>query len=313
MKILVNVVLVLFVLASVTINCFAEEGGATAQEAPSSDFPETDIFLFDFDPENKNAVLNNPLNVSNRPGYDNQPYFTKGSNTFLYSRNNGNQTDIYEYLISTGDHKRLTNSKTSEFSPTPSLDNKIVSFVSERNSSIWQAARGDEDNPQWSFEASGLQEPVGYFARNLRSGDILFWSRYGYSVTLTNAAKETYHYVSGNAVPATPHLIPGTDNFSYVHRQANGTVWIKELNPLTKAVRPLTEIVGNNANYAWTPNGAIVQIEGTALYYWMEDSKNGWQLLADLSDHGLKSANRIAVSPDGKKIAVVGLAKDQDS
>lgn len=81
--------------------------------------------------------------------------------------------------------------------------------------------RGHEDSPKWTMKVPNIEEPVGYFARNHTTGDILYWSRYGFNVTLTDDNKKVYHYVSGNAVPSTPHIIPGTDNFSFVHRQAN--------------------------------------------------------------------------------------------
>jgi len=262
--------------------------------------------LFDYNSAVDENALSGGKNVTDRVGYDNQPYFTKNSDSFVYSRDDGVQTDIYEYNLKTGAHERLTSSDKSEFSPTPSPDNSMISFVFERNNSIWHANRGDENNPSWSLETAGVEEPVGYFARNYKTGDVLFWSRYGYNVTLTNAGKQAYHYVAGNAVPATPYIIPGTDNFSFIHRQANGTVWIKELNPETKAVRPLTPIVGTNANYTWAPDGSVIQIEGTGVYRWREDAETGWIQIADLPKLGINNANRVAVSPNGKKIAIVG-------
>jgi hypothetical protein len=281
------------------------------KEREKADFPETEIFLFDLDLANTENPLSNGQNVTNRSGYDNQPYFTKDSDSFLYSRSDDYQTDAYEYFLKTGEHKRLTHSDKSKFSPTPSPDNSQLSFVFERNNSIWHADRGDEDNPKWSMEVPAIEEPVGYFARNYETGDILYWSRYGFNVSLTNVDKQAYHYVAGNAVPSTPHIIPGTNNFSFVHRQANGEVWIKELDPITKSVRPLTPIVGQNANYGWTPNGSILMIENDKLYRIIPDSDKdtdpSWEEVADLAMHGVKNANRVAISPNGAKLAVVGL------
>ena len=179
----------------------------------------------------------------------------------------------------------------------------------ERNRSIWELSRDAPDEPRWLLEAARVDEPVGYFARNHRSGDVLFWSRYGYNVALSHVGEPRYHFVSGHAVPASPHLIPGSTEFSFVHRQTNEEVWIKAVDPDTRAVRPLTPIVGSNANYAWTPDGAILQIEGTVLHRWREGA-DGWEAISDLADHGLASAYRIAVSPDGARVAVVGTAAE---
>ncbi|ABC62537.1 hypothetical protein ELI_02225 [Erythrobacter litoralis HTCC2594] len=277
-----------------------------AEETPPPAFPETEIFLFDYDASAEGDALSNGRNVTQRPGYDNQPYFTPGSATFLYARDDGTQTDIWEYDIASGTHRQITRTPESEFSPTPSPDDKTISMVFERNNSIWQIERSAPDAPTWALEAAGVPEPVGYFARNYASGDILYWSRYGFNVALTSAEKPAYHFISGHAVPATPHVIPGSAEISFVHRQTNEQVWIKAFDPETRAIRPLTPLVGTNANYTWTPDGAILQIEDGKVHRWREDGA-GWAEVGDLSEPGITSANRIAVSPDGKRIAVVGL------
>lgn len=277
-----------------------------SESAPPPAFPETEIFLFDYDADATTDALSNGANVTQRVGYDNQPYFTKNSATFLYSRDDGAQTDIWEYDIASGAHTRITQTKENEFSPTPSPDNQTISMVSERNSSIWQLDRSEPGEASWALETAGVIEPVGYFARNYENGMILFWSRYGFNVTLTNSDKPGAFFITGHAVPSTPHIIPGSDHFSFVHRQTNGQVWIKALDPETAAVRPLVPVVGSSANYTWTPDGAILQIEDDTLHRWRKGQER-WEAIADLSDHGVAGAGRIAVSPDGKRIAVVGI------
>ena len=112
------------------------------------------------------------------------------------------------------------------------------------------------------------------------------------------------------AIPTTPHVIPGTNRFSFMHQQGNGEVWIKELDPETLAIRPLTSVIGSNRNYGWTPGGNLLMCDGTRLQSWTPESKGQWKLVADLDSFGIKNVTRIAISPDGKKLAVVGLPKD---
>ena len=246
------------------------------EKAPSQSLPETEIYLFAYDPEAGDDALSSGTNTTRRAGYDNQPYFTPAGKTFLYSRGDGIQTDIWEYEIATGAHTQITSTEKSEYSPTPSPDGRTISMVYERNNSIWHVDRDAAVAPVWTLKNAGVEEPVGYFARNHETGDILFWSRYGYSVSLTHSEKPALHFVTGHAVPATPHVIPGTNYFSFVHRQDNEEVWIKSLDPETRAVRPLTPIVGSNANYTWTPDGSILQIEGAVLYRWRKGDAD-WQ------------------------------------
>lgn len=280
------------------------------QDPKTLELPECDIFLFDLSTEKGQWVLSNGKNITRRKGYDNQPWFTPDSKAVLFSSDAGHsRTDIYEYLIETGEVRQVTDSEEQEYSPQVSSDNKTLSFVTDgedANQSIWSQHR-DGSGRKWLLRNQGEREPVGYYSWNRRTGHILYWSRYGFSMRLVDEAGETSHYVSGDAVPTTPYIIPGTDKFSFMHRQGNGEVWIKELDPKTLAVRPLTTVRGSNRNYGWTPDGWIVMFDRTELFRWSPDSQ-GWQSVVDLSDEGIQSVTRVAVSPDGTRIAVVGLS-----
>lgn len=45
------------------------------EQREKADFPETEIFLFDLNVANEGNALSNGRNVTNRRGYDNQPYY----------------------------------------------------------------------------------------------------------------------------------------------------------------------------------------------------------------------------------------------
>jgi Tol biopolymer transport system component len=308
MNLFLQRLILLTTLACVSGLCSAEEE-SEAKDAP----PETEIFLFDIDLSLKDNVLSNGSNVTNWPAYDNQPSFTKGSNSFVFSRANKGNTDVYEYFLDSGETQQLSSSDATEYSPTPSPDNKSISFVSDRNSSIWSASREDLNKPKPAQSGNDNGEPIGYYAWNHKTGDILYWSQYGFSVTLIHQSSDDYHFISGHAIPSTPHIIPGTDNFSFVHRQTNGVDWIKEFNPETKAVRPIMPIVGTNANYTWTPDGSILMIEGDKLYRWTEKSNEDWVQIADISTFSIKGSYRLAISPNSKKLAVVGYPLNKDA
>jgi len=276
-----------------------------------ADFPESDIFLFEITLGEKQMTVTNGKNVTAKKGYENQPYFTPQSKSFLFSQADDYQTDVFEYFVESGETKRITNSPNMEFSPQPSPDNQTISFVTDgegANQSIWQINR-DNLSPVWTLRHLAEREPVGYYSWNHATDKILFWSRYGFNVRLVDTTEKPTHYVSGDAVPTSPQMIPKTDHFSFLHRQGNGQIWIKELNTETKAIRPLTPMVGNNTHYGWAPDGSIVMMEGSKLHRWHKnESDDGeWTEVADLQPHGIKSATRVNVSPDGKWLAVVGI------
>jgi len=281
-------------------------------ESKTLDLPDCDIFLFELSDTPAAMTITDGFNVTNREGYDNQPWFTPDSSSILYTANHKpDRTDVFEYIIKSKETKQVTDDSTQQYSPQVSPDNQKLSFVvdgEQANQSIWFTDR-DGKNSQWLLKNMGEREPVGYYSWNHETDYILFWSRYGFSMRLAHRTKPLSHYVTGDAVPATPHIVPGTNFFSFMHQQGNGEVWIKELNPETLAIRPLTLAVGTNRSYAWTPSGWIVMCDGSKLHRWSPDS-DGWQLVADLDKHGMKNVTRVSVSPDGKKLAVVGLAKE---
>lgn len=298
----------------------AQDENAQAKDSPTkeekkSDFPESDIFLFQVSQNDGSYSVANGKNLTNRPGYENQPFFTYDSSSFLFTQSEGAQTDVYEHFLDSSETKRVTQSKGMEFSPTPSPDNQKISFVTDgegANQSIWHIDRKDPSSQIWTLESQPEREPVGYYSWNHETGYIVFWSRYGYSIRLVHESKKLSHYITGNAVPTTPWIIPGTKRFSFVHRQANGQVWIKELDPDTRSVRPLVAIAGSNTHYNWMPDGSIVMTQGTKLFRWKEGQTKGWKEVSDLASAGMQSATRVAVSPNGKWLAVVGVPQPEE-
>ena len=292
-----------------TLSANGQESG----EPNKLDLPDCDIFLFELSDTPVEMKISGGVNIADRKGYDNQPWFTPDSSSVIFSANHEpDRTDVFEYLIGTKETKQLTDDLIQQYSPQVSPDNSQLSFVVDgemANQSIWSVDR-DGENKTWLLKGQGEREPVGYYSWNRKTDYILFWSRYGFSMRLVHRTKPISHYVTGDAIPATPLIIPGTENFSFIHQQGNGEVWIKELTPETLAVRPLTTVVGSNRSYAWTPSGWIVMCDGSKLHRWSPDS-DGWKLVADFDEHGMKNVSRVAVSPDGTKIAVVGLSKEE--
>ncbi len=112
--------------------------------------------------------------------------------------------------------------------------------------------------------------------------------------------------MSGNAVPGTPKQVPGTDLFSFVHRQMNGEVWIKSFNPETHAITPLAPVEGTYSDYTWAPNGDLFRAEDNVLYVWKKsEASKQWTKVQDMSAMFNGTISRLAISPDGNMMALV--------
>src|SRR5919199_943152 len=87
----------------------------TGQGAP----PSTDIFLAPIRIQNGKPVVEKPVNITARPGYDNQPSFTPDSRSLLFtSVREDAQADIYRYDLRTRATTRVTSTPESEYSAT---------------------------------------------------------------------------------------------------------------------------------------------------------------------------------------------------
>ncbi len=60
---------------------------------------DTDIYLFDFIQGDSIIVIDNPINISDNKGYDNQPSFLNDGSGVLYASTRDEQTDIALYDI----------------------------------------------------------------------------------------------------------------------------------------------------------------------------------------------------------------------
>lgn len=96
--------------------------------------PGTEIFLFDLKVSQNNIILSNPQNITNRVGYDNQPYFHPEKPIVYYSAaDESGRTDIMVYNYKTGERKKLTDTPEREYSPTVTPDGKFISCIIQRD------------------------------------------------------------------------------------------------------------------------------------------------------------------------------------
>lgn len=285
------------------LNIFTANAEDKASQPASP--PDSEIHLFDLRVKDGQYVLKNGINISNHIGYDNQPFFTDKNETMLFvSVRDGKQTDVYEYHLKSKETAQLTTTSHSEYSPK-TLNNKNITFVSEGGNpyqSVWTLDR-QTGKSEWLLNS---KEPIGYYAVNDLTGDVLFWSRYGWSVQYLNIKQDESRFVSGHAIPSSPQQIPNTGNFSFVHRQNNGEVWIKAFNPKDFSITPIAPVYGSNYDYTWAPNGDILRVEENRLLVWPYRSKGEhWQKGQDLRPMFAGKISRLAISADGKNIALV--------
>src|ERR1044071_6706481 len=105
-------------------------------QAPSG----TDIYVAPLERWAGPLPVGEPLNVTARAGYDNQPFFSPDGRSLYYTSARGGQSDIYRYDFAGKASAQVTATPESEYSPTVMPDGKHLSVVRvERDSTqrLW--------------------------------------------------------------------------------------------------------------------------------------------------------------------------------
>jgi hypothetical protein len=262
--------------------------------------PDTDIYLAPLRLKDGWVAVGAPRNITERKGYDNQPYFTADGRAILFTaRIDDRQTDIFRYDLRSGKTVRLTDTPESEYSPTPAKGGFSV-------------VRVERDSVQrlWWFDNQGRNpklllasvKPVGYHAWVGAQQLALFVL--GTPATLQVASLSAAQpRVVAQDVGRALQKIPNWNGVSFVQRMNDSTAWIERVGSDEK-VRRIAKLLPGAEYHAWTRKGALLGTAGSKLYEWTPIDGGTWRLVLDLAPRGL-TLSRIAVSPRGDWIALV--------
>jgi dipeptidyl aminopeptidase/acylaminoacyl peptidase len=286
-------------LATVAVfGAFAAGGAAQQVQAPP-----TEVYLTDLNVDARPLSASVPLNISNNPGYDNQPSFTPDSKGVLFSSNrDGKQMDIFRYDIDSKTLTQLTHTAESEFSPLVTPDGQTFSVVRVEADGTQRLWRFDLDgsNPRLILENV---KPVGYHvwidATHL---GLFVLGAAGQPNTLQVADTLTGKAdVLASTIGRCLQLRPSRKTLTFVSKTA--TPWmIKEFNPATRAITDLTQTVEGSEDFTWNNQSGderLFMARGPKLFAGLLPAVE-WREMADFSSAGIRTINRLAVRPQGQ-------------
>ena len=284
--------------------------GATsllAQAAP----PSTDIFLAPVRMEGGKLVVGTPVNVTNRPGYDNQPSFTHDSRALLFTSVRADaQADIYRYDLQTKSITRVTTTPESEYSATVFGDGSRFSVIrveADSTQRLW-SFRLDGSDPRLVFE--GIK-PVGYHAWVDSTTVAMFLLGRPNALVLADTRGGTPDTLAQD-VGRSLLPLPKGDGLSFL-QHARDSSWILTAVDVRGSgrerrtmVMPLIRMPAGADYITWLAPAVAIAGSGSKLLIWRGMAKNAeWRELVDLASARLTHISRLALSADHRWLAIV--------
>ena len=272
--------------------------------APQPGPPGTDIWVADLTIRASQVVVSKAVNVTARPGYDNQPAFFPDGSGLLYTRIGADgHADIWRYDFATHAARAVTTTPESEYSPTFMPRASGISVVRVELDSTQRLWRLDADGGHPAPLFLNIK-PVGYHAWAGDSALALYVLGDPNALVLAKLGSEKVDTVARN-IGRSLQPIPGRHAVSVVQIEDSTKSWLMELNADSATVRRLILLPRGAEFHVWLADGLVLTSDGTALYQWDSRGAASWQRVADLSALGLKGVTRLAVSPAGDKLALV--------
>jgi len=272
----------------------------------------TEVYLMDLEFSETDFNVSNFRNISNNKGYDSQPSFYDNE-SILYARTRETSTDIAKYHILRTSYSWVNKTTAGgEYSPQGIPKSKNVSVV--------------------RLDTTGLQRLYSYHLKTMEptllidNFQVAYYSFYNSNTILSSVlsgnnldlvisdlsekTNDTLVLNVGRAIQKVPNT-PETMSYTSVNEEGNQDIFqldMKSLESFFVAQLPI-----GIQDHIWL-NESTLLIGSRDKLFLLDLFGNGdWKLVADLSEYKIKEITRLAVSPDGKKLALVAESTSENS
>lgn len=265
-----------------------------------------DIVVLDISSKNDTTFsLINPVNITNRDGYDNQPFFNADGSFLYYTSIRENQSDIFEYNFKKAKSKQLTKTPESEYSPQI-IGDTAISVVRVDKDSLQRLYLYDLKNKNVSL-LTKHQDSVGYYEWINDSTLAIFVLPEPFELRIITIGQKKYKKVTEN-LGHSFHLNPITGNLMFITEYGPGEWFISELKNIDTynfEVNPIINCIDNAMNFTVSKNGDILLTTGPKVYKYNPKYDKNWIIIYDGTADGFKHFYRISINDEMTKIALV--------
>ena len=242
-------------------------------------------------------------NCSNNAGYDNQPSFWS-EDTLLYAATRNDQTDVVLLQLTSGEKNWLsTTGQGSEYSPLRIPTTEEFSAIRLDTTGLQRLYRYNRNGEsQLLYPDLKIGYQLWVDATTLLC-TVLVDNRMDLYLLAVERGTATRLQSS---VGRSLHKVPNSEQLSFIHWK-DGKAIVTTLDQKTKAQEAVFILPEGVQDHAWLPDGTLVYGQGSALYTLGSDQAP--RLLHQFKEEEIKGISRIAVSPQGKRLALVGEEK----
>lgn len=277
---------------------------------------DTDIWLGDVSLNGGRWSITKLVNITQRPGYDNQPAFFRDQKTLAYTTEVGKETFAVLYDLSTRKVTTVTDAKG--YSPTPTADGKQLMMLHEGRVKLHEL-NGRLIQPLTDTKDAGYFSPVD------ERTWVLFMNDNEQRIAIYDAEKKALETMSRGAI-TPPFQIPNERAFTFVAEtpfssdsaestkidRASVKLELRKLDLTHHRVETLAVVpFPATGHHTWTPRNTLLIASGSTIYEWNPLAPDTWKPMITLSHPDLQHISRIVVSPRGDRIALVSLPRDE--
>ncbi len=268
--------------------------------------PNTEVYTMDLSFSDAHFKVSNFQNISQNEGYDNQPSFTP-EGQLLFAKTRNAQTDIALYDFASNTTEWLYDTtEGGEYSPQFIPKSKDVAAV-----------RLDPDGKQRLYRYSLNEAPkelienlqVAYYTfydENRMLGSVLSGNNLDLVLSnLISKKTDTLLEASGRSI----HNVPRSDAMSYtsVNEEGNWDVYQLDMESLESFF--VVQLPIGIQDHIWLDDTKLLIGSGNKLFLYDLFGNGEWNQVANLSENNIENITRLAVSPNGKKMALVAEPK----
>jgi len=262
---------------------------------------DTDIYLFDIKCTGKTIKIESQKNITNRKGYDNQPFFhPEKPLLYFVSIKEDNQSDIYTYDLNKKSIQQFTKTPISEYSPQLSPDKKLITCV---------VVEADSTQKIYGYEVSGKsngkalfdEDSIGYYSW-MNSDTIIY-----YKLTQPHSL-QVYDLTSKQNVWIANHPARGfkaiDKNLFFYCIKEQDTSQVRSYSALLKKSELITLTSKSNEDFIWQEPFGLLKTENKKIYRY-DSGFELWIEVLNFSNIISGKISRFALSNDKKHLAVV--------